>query len=217
MVTHAVNYQQVTARSTTLGLALLAAFRPGAQSQFAAEPRFEAASARVADRRAPFTPIAAGGEIKGGPGTDDPERITYRWAWMSMILQRAFGISYDQILDRPDWTVDTRFDIVAKLPPGATKDQANAMMQNLLKERFHLAYHFIKKDVDGFNLVIAKGGPKLKQAAPPDGPAPDATSRQIPLDQDGYPKLPAGYRNSNGLTTNGIMHVTFRKSGLAGR
>ena len=36
---------------------------------------------------------------------------------------------------------------------------------NLLKERFHFEYR-LEKDFDAYDLVIAKGGPKLKAAAP---------------------------------------------------
>ena len=84
---------------------------------------FEAASIHEAARQAPRRGTTARGEIKGGPGTDDPERITYEWCFMSAILERLFGVSLDRISNRPDWLGMDRFDIVAKVPPGATKDQ----------------------------------------------------------------------------------------------
>ena len=40
------------------------------------------------------------------------------------------------------------------------------MFQNLLVERFKLAYHFETKDSVVYDLVVAKGGPKLKEVAP---------------------------------------------------
>ncbi len=165
------------------------------------------------------------GEIKGGPGTEDPERITYQWVSMNVILQTVFGLSDDQILNQPDWSYQTRFDIVAKVPPGTTKDQANQMMRNLLKERFNLSYHFLSKDFDGFNLVVAKdglakNGPKLKEAALPDGPPPPRPELGVPaatpsLDRDRYPILPAGYPNFTGISTEGVMHTSFRSTTLA--
>ena len=40
---------------------------------------FEVASVRVADREPPSRPFPAGGQIAGGPGTNDPTRLTYSW------------------------------------------------------------------------------------------------------------------------------------------
>ena len=44
------------------------------------------------------------------------------------------------------------------------------MLQALLKERFKLSFHMESKDITGYFLVPASGGPKLKQApdTPPD-------------------------------------------------
>jgi uncharacterized protein (TIGR03435 family) len=200
------------------------------QAQPPSEPRFEVASVRVANQQPPRRPIELSGEIKGGPGTEDPERITYQWVSMNVILQTVFGLSDDQILNQPDWAYQTRFDIVAKAPPGTTKDQANQMMQNLLKQRFNLSYHFVKKTYAEFNLVVAKdglaknglakNGPKLKEAALPDGPPPPRPDLGVPaptpsLDRDRYPILPAGYPNFIGFATDGVSYTTFRSTTLA--
>jgi uncharacterized protein (TIGR03435 family) len=190
------------------------------QAQSPPEPRFEVASVRVADRQPPRRPMKLSGEIKGGPGTEDPERITYQWVSMNVILQTVFGLFDDQILNQPDWTYQTRFDIVAKVPPGTTKDQANQMMQNLLKERFNFSYHFVKKDYSELSLVLSKNGPKLKEAAPPDGLSPPRPEPGVPaptpsLDRDRYPILPAGYPNFTGIATEGVTYTTFRSTTLA--
>ena len=70
------------------------------------------------------------------------------------------------------------------------------MMQNLLVERFRLAAHFEKRVIAGYQLVVAKRGPKL--AAPPGGPDSDEDSEKtsapfrMTFDNDGYPQLPPG-------------------------
>ena len=38
------------------------------------------------------------------------------------------------------------------------------MLQNLLKDRFGLTWHFQEKKMKGYRLVIAKDGPKLKES-----------------------------------------------------
>ena len=58
-----------------------------------------------------------------------------------------------------------RYAIAAKVPVGSTRDQLLVMLQDLLAERFHLALHHEMKDFPAYELVIAKGGSKLKPAA----------------------------------------------------
>ena len=169
--------------------------------------------------------MPAGGDITGGPGTADPTLLTYSWVGMRRILVTAFGVGNDQI-SGPDWVMDNnaatndKFDIVANVPAGTTKEQVNEMMQNLLQERFHLAFHREQKDFDVYQLVVAKGGPKLRDAAPADGPLPPTPqpgtrAPQPVLDQDGFPVLPAGRTNAQGVTRDGITRLTFRMSSPA--
>jgi len=80
---------------------------------------------------------------------------------------------------------------------------------------FHLSYHREKKDFDMYTLVVAKGGPKLKDAELPDGPPPEAPqpgTRAVaaPPDRDGFPQLPAGRTNAQGRSQNGVNFMTFR-------
>jgi uncharacterized protein (TIGR03435 family) len=179
---------------------------------------FEVASVRAADSKPPYTPIPAAGVIKGGPGTDDPGRISYTWVLVRRLLMDAFGVPLDQIAGS-DWVLgqDARFDIAAKVPEGATKEQVKEMLLNLLKDRFHLAYHSEQKDFDVYTLVVAKGGSKLKDAAPADGPlppppVPGTRAVAAPSDRDGFPILPAGRSNAQGHTEKGVSRMTFRMS-----
>jgi uncharacterized protein (TIGR03435 family) len=102
-----------------------------------------------------------------------------------------------------------RFNISANVQPGATKEQAHEMLLNLLKERFHLTYHTEKKDFDLYTLVVAKGGPKLKEAAPAEGTPPEAP-QPPPRDRDGFPQLPPGIRRASGVTDHGVTRQAFR-------
>ena len=187
------------------------------QAQSRAPLTFDVASVRAAGQRPPYTPIAAAGDITGGPGTGDPTRMTFTWVPARRLLITAFGVPLDR-LSGSDWIMGpqpARFDIEANVPPGATKDQANEMLLNLLKERFHFTYHSEKKDFDAYALVVAKGGPKWKQAAPADGPLPEAPQPGTPVtaapqDRDGFPQLPAGRYGFQGGGQNGDNRMTFR-------
>jgi uncharacterized protein (TIGR03435 family) len=86
------------------------------------------------------------------------------------------------------------------MPEGTTKEQLKLMMRNLLIERFRLAAHFEKRDVAGYQLVVAKGGAKLiASAGEPDtndDPAKPAAPFKMKLDREGYPELPPGRQYS---------------------
>jgi uncharacterized protein (TIGR03435 family) len=166
---------------------------------------FEVASVRLSG------PIEAGAtetmRISGGPGTDDPERITYSRVAMRYLISEAYGVGLDQILG-PEWVITGRspygrysdprgsapFDISAKVPPGTTKDQVGEMLQNLLAERLQLAVHRVTKELSGYTLVMSKGGSKLKESAgPPTGAEetkpPTSGGLSMELEKDGFPRL----------------------------
>jgi uncharacterized protein (TIGR03435 family) len=167
------------------------------------------------------TPIPAAGWMAGGPGTPDPERIAYTRVLMMSILTQAFvGLDRDQF-SGPSWLFEPdnpetteRYDIAAKVPPGTTKEQASIMMQNLLKARFGLAFHYEKRDFDVYALVVAKNGPKLKVASEGSAPAPVddiGGIKSLPtLDSDGFPQLPPGRAGFSGRGQDGRMRTTAR-------
>ena len=59
---------------------------------------------------------------------------------------------------RGDQNDGARFDIEARAPASATKDQMRMMMQSLLAERFRLAVHWETQQAPVFALVEAKPG-----------------------------------------------------------
>src|SRR6516165_11144822 len=84
---------------------------------------------------------------RGGPGSGDPGRVTYTFSTMLDLLADAYSVKRNQISGGPTWLDSERFDIVAKIPAGATKEQVNVMLQNLLAERFKLTLHRETKEL----------------------------------------------------------------------
>ena len=80
------------------------------------------------------------------------------------LIVTAYDVKPFQI-SGPDFLNDAsvRWDIVAKMPDGATPDQAPKMLQALLAERFKLALHRETKELPVMALVVASGGPKLQE------------------------------------------------------
>jgi len=132
----------------------------------------------------------------GGPGSKDPGLYTAENMSLSNLVSVAYNLAYYQ-LSAPDWMAMTRFDIMARVPPGATKEQFREMMQNLLIDRFKLAVHHENREMAKYDLLVGKNGPKLKEAAPSEPPADDGATRPAAppapgppkLDTDGFPVL----------------------------
>jgi uncharacterized protein (TIGR03435 family) len=176
-------------------LAFLAMLTAAAQTPDASL-KFEVASIKPAP-----PPTGRGMRVtsNGGPGEDDPGLFTCENCTLSMLISEAFDLK-DFQLSGPDWMrpmgmQSTRFMMSAKIPLGTTKAQFRVMLQNFLAERFKMTFHHEKKEVPGFQLVVAKSGPKFKEAKPT-APAPDDDAADQPgppkTDANGFPVLPPG-------------------------
>jgi uncharacterized protein (TIGR03435 family) len=128
--------------------------------QTAESVAFEVASVKPS---APPERGAFFGPARGGPGTPDPGQITWTYATLKSLLMTAYDVKTYQI-SGPAWLDTERYDIVAKVPAGATKEQGTVMWQNLLAERFGVTLHHESREFQVAELVIAKGGPKLKES-----------------------------------------------------
>jgi uncharacterized protein (TIGR03435 family) len=106
----------------------------------------------------------AADNASGGPGTSDPGLFRCSRCSLATLIFKAFNLQPYQFPGRTSLT-DNTYEVAARIPTGATQEQFSAMLQNLLKDRFGLASHFNEKRLKGYRLVIAKGGPKLKESA----------------------------------------------------
>ncbi len=77
---------------------------------------------------------------RGGPGSSDPGQITYTNVDFTTLLRIAYDVYPFQIVG-PQWLSIRTYEIKAKVPLGATKDQCRLMLANLITERFHLVLH----------------------------------------------------------------------------
>ncbi len=144
-------------------------------------PEFEVASIKPsAPATAAFAAelserIAERISFKGGPGSGDPGRINYSGISLRMLLARAYGLRTDQILG-PAWLGTEFYDIVAKVPPGATAEQVIQMLQPLLIQRFRIESHRESRQMRVYLLGVAKSAPKLMPATTP---APPPTAEEL--------------------------------------
>jgi uncharacterized protein (TIGR03435 family) len=91
----------------------------------------------------------------------DAGRLNYANVTLKDVLEKAYRVQQYQITG-PDWIDTERFDITAKIPDGAARDQVPLMLQSLLADRFKLTLHHETKELPMYALVVAKNGPKFK-------------------------------------------------------
>lgn len=89
-------------------------------------------------------------------------------------LQECIEWAYqveDYQISGPAWVSanDAIYDIEAKAPAGTKPVEMQAMLQTLLRERFHLQVHREKRILPAYLLKVAKGGPRLSPSAGPEG------------------------------------------------
>ena len=98
-------------------------------------------------------------------------------------------------------------------------DQLRQMLINLLADRFGLVAHRVMKDFDGYEIVVAKGGPKL---TPSPANSTDRAEFRGTRDSNGIMHY-ALTRTSMSLMTNRLGILMFMKTpvldhtGLSGR
>jgi uncharacterized protein (TIGR03435 family) len=163
-------------------------------------PQFDVASIRVDND--PISPRIK--RIQGGPGTDDPGRITYRQMPLIALIDQAYDVAGDQLAGRTENLANNKFTITATFPVGTTKERFRMMLQDLLTERFHLVLHHETRNFPGYELIVAQGGPKFHSwsADPNIDPAVPAQSLQPGQ---------AGFRWTTKLKPP-LIHVTNRQS-----
>jgi uncharacterized protein (TIGR03435 family) len=176
-------------------------------------PKFEVATVKVS---ASGTSTA----LRGGPGTRDPGQIDYTGASLQVLLYRAWKLTSQQLAG-PAFMATAKYDIVAKIPPGTTRDDLNTMIQNLLVERLGLVFHHEMRDLPIYELVVAKGGIKMKTAEAYRDVPPSSDSAltltggggapiHLMRDKDGTPQLPPGRKGNVLIPFNGHIRIMAR-------
>jgi uncharacterized protein (TIGR03435 family) len=131
---------------------------------------FAQSSAPLAFEVATVKPAAPqGNEVRGGMRIDQG-RLTAAYASLRDLMARAYEVKAPQITG-PAWIDTERYDVNAKLPEGAPREQVAAMLRTLLEQRFQLKMHRETKEMPVYELVKGKAELKLDKAAEPTAPA----------------------------------------------
>jgi len=178
------------------GLMLGASFAPRwiAFAQQAVRPSFEVASIKPIPDPATWTQQFRAGKAHIGMKVDGRIVDIGASSIAELICLAYAAPSYR--LSGPSWMTAFRFNVLATIPDGASKEQVPEMLQALLAERFKLTVHRENQDRSVYALVIGKNGSKLKESPP------DAQPSEGPL---GFTRVVPG---------DGIMHLESTKMPL---
>jgi uncharacterized protein (TIGR03435 family) len=169
-----------------------------------AQPAFEVASVKPAE----IPPGAPEHWQYHMTESGDASRVEYANASLVDLLRIAFRVNTYQI-SGPGWMANRKFDIVAKIPAGATREQAPEMVRQLLAERFGLETHHNTAEHSVLGLVPAKGGLKLRET-PPDSDAPATGAFRRSVDADGAMQM-----QIRRMTTTALAELLGRFLGQA--
>ena len=124
---------------------------------------------------------------------------------LKSLISDAYGVRPDLISGGPAWADSVGFDVQAKVAEPdvetfrkLTNEQRGSMLKPLLEERFGLRLRSEMKTLRIYELVIAKGGPKLKQSGPAPPPL-DAKPGDAPRPRGGMSMSP-GMLNAEAYT-----------------
>ena len=170
-----------------LGVAAMS-LGPGARAAVRAQeppsPRFDTTSVKRNQ--------SGGGGMRMGftPGGVSAVNVP---AWQ--LIREAFGLQEQQIAGGPEWLKVDRFDIEARFDPSPLPGmdrtaRLQAMLQNLLAERFQLRTRTEAREMPIYALMLAREdgrlGPQIKPAAV------DCAALQAAVGRGGPPPAPAG-------------------------
>jgi uncharacterized protein (TIGR03435 family) len=116
---------------------------------------------------------------------------------MMDLIATAYGVTADKVAGGPAWIAFNRYDIIAKIPPGATAPMLKTMLQTLLADRFKLAVHSGESPVTVWG-VKASAKPSLK---PSDGSGESGCKSQ---------PLPASALITNGAISYACRNITMQ-------
>jgi len=103
--------------------------------------------------------------------SSNSDRVNIRNESVAAMITFAYSINKEQVLNAPSWADRDTYDIEGEADTEGQPSlrQYQEMVQKLLADRFELKFHLEKRELSVYAVRIAKGGPKLKPTAYPNG------------------------------------------------
>lgn len=153
-----------------------------------------------------------------------------RFTWVNATLRQLIQVGYDkrphQVIGMPEWADTSHFDVTATAAPGSSRNQMNAMLQDVLTSRFGLAVHRESRELPVYFLSLARRDGRLGRNLLPASVDCVAVAGQ-PVRQDSadcVPQMGLTRIKAKGISmamlADGLMRIFDRsvldRTGLAG-
>jgi uncharacterized protein (TIGR03435 family) len=92
--------------------------------------------------------------------------VRYTNTTLKSVLTKAYHVKSNQIVG-PSWLDSERYEIIGKMPQGASKEQVPTMLQNLLADKFQMKVHWENTQGQAYTLVVDENGPKITDSHAP--------------------------------------------------
>ena len=169
--------------------------------------RFDVASVKAVERPS----LGERRGCTGGPGTLSPMNWTCAHVQLTDLIFRAYDLELYQS-KRPEWVDEIFLSVAARAPEGTTKEQFRRMQQNLLEERFKLAFHREPREATVYTLFVGRSGLRMHASAE-GSPAAETEWSRVPgatIGPDRYPVFPEGKQGLMGVNN----HIRWRSSNV---
>ena len=140
--------------------------------------------------------------------------VTVNW-----MIKLAYNIHARQITGGPAWLDSAKYDTVGRpdTPGQPSRDQMKLMIRGLLADRFQLKFHFEKRELPVYAMVVLKTGAKITESAGDPNAFPGIGFGQGPgvLSLVGRNTTLDGVANA--LQSNVVDKPVVNQTGLTGR
>ena len=114
-------------------------------------------------------------------------RLQIRGHHLRWLVAKAHGVDFRRVLEGPDWSDGPRYDIEATLPGAQPVDESRlqAMLRNLLADRFALRARIEERETPHYALVLANPGGGLGDGIRPS--TTDCDAWRARMEREGPP------------------------------
>ena len=152
-----------------------------------------------------------------------PDGVRYTGVVFATLVRGAYDLMESQVVGMPTWAKSEPYDIEARVDSDTAeqwkkltwkerRSQERPMLQALLADRCRLKVHRETKEMPVYDLVIAKQGLKMKEAAPGEQPSEQAGVGTITVHAMAIDSLVAMIAGTDGRLTvdrTGLGEKTF--------
>jgi uncharacterized protein (TIGR03435 family) len=135
---------------------------------------------------------------------------------LKMLVGRAYNVPETRVLGAQGWMESDRYNIEARAEGGnMAPGQMGLMIQGLLEARFQLKAHLETRELPVYELVVARGGSKMKMSEDQTPPVPAAPGVRGAGPAGAPPR--GAFNRGNGQLLGTAVPLSFVVNALSGQ